>query len=187
MSMAPSANGSCIVLVSGPVRAGKTTLANGLVANHGFIRLGTRAAILKRLPETPLTRESLQLAGELLDLQTHGEWVADDLRQLVASLGDRVRIVVDAVRIQPQVEAIRRALLQPVLHVHVTAPLEVLRKRYETNEGGLNEAETYDEVRSNLTEGLVEGLANAADLAIDTSKTSVREVIERVVVLVDSS
>src|SRR6266540_3217439 len=106
-----------VILLSGAVGAGKTTLADALVRKLGFARLFTRDLILSRLPETPLTRVNLQAAGERLDQETDGQWVAHELVKLMSGDSSARGYVVDAVFIPQQVEAVRRAAQGPVLHV----------------------------------------------------------------------
>jgi adenylate kinase family enzyme len=168
--MQPASNGF-IVLLSGPVAAGKTTLADDLTA-AGFKRLSTRDAILRRMPSTPFSRDALQQAGEQLDATTHGEWVAEEVDDFAVQTKGPGRIVVDAVRIIEQISAVRSRAAVPVLHVHVNAAADVLRDRYESKRGQLLELADYSHLRANPTEAQVGRLAEVADLIIDTGTIS---------------
>jgi adenylosuccinate synthase len=170
-----------VVLLSGPVGAGKTTLAEELVGKLGFKRLFTRDAILRRLPETPRTRVDLQAAGERLDRETGGRWVADEVRDQLDAEQKVGGIVVDAVLIQQQVDAVRAGTTPPVFHVHLTAPASVLESRYAIKEGGIEEALRYSEVRRSKTEARVGDLAQLADLVIDTSVTPLSDEMKLVI------
>lgn len=169
-----------IVVLTGPVAAGKTSLANHLVANYGFSRLGTRELILARLPDTPLTRRDLQAAGDGLDLETRGSWVAEGLVDFIESNRYGRPVVIDSLRRQEQISAVRRAVAVPVFHVHVTAPFEVRKARYEHEFIGPGEFSRYEDVGQNSTEAEVDQLANVADLVIDSARIGVLEAGERV-------
>jgi adenylosuccinate synthase len=173
--------GGAVVLLSGPVGAGKTTLAEALVAKRGFKRLFTRDAILRRLPNTPPTRVDLQAAGERLDRETGGRWVADEVRSLIATDDEASGVVIDAVLIQGQADAVRTATNLPMLHVHLTAPRPVLEARYAKKLSGIEESKQYADLLRSATEANVEQLASIADIVIDTSTMTLEEEIDRVV------
>jgi adenylosuccinate synthase len=163
----PTSRGA-IVLLSGPVAAGKTSLARELVRRYGFRRLATRDLILRRLPATPLTRSAMQRAGDYLDSETDGGWVAHGLVQFMRRSHSN-RIVIDSVRIEPQVDAVRSVAPNLVVHVHLTAPLAVLATRYKAKGKAIQELASYGHVRRHPTEKRVHDLAPRADVLIDTS------------------
>jgi adenylate kinase family enzyme len=178
--MADSPQNTCIVLLSGPVAAGKTTLAKGLSSGRAFKRLSTRDAILRRLPSTPRTREALQVAGERLDQLSDGAWVAEEVSSVLRETPSPVGIVVDAVRIRAQIEEVRGVTARPVVHVHLTASPSVLSERYQSKHTRIVEVDDYSMVRKNPTESQVEGLAMYADLVIDTTSVSAGEALRLV-------
>jgi len=167
-----------VVLLSGPVGAGKTTLAKALLSQLGFERLFTRDAILRRLPETPRTRVDLQAAGERLDHMTGGQWVADELVELMSRDSSSPGFVVDAVLIPQQVEAVRRASQGPVVHVHLTAPRHELEARYVKKRSGLAESDNYSVVLRSRTEANVDQLSKQADLLFNTAETSLQKEVD---------
>jgi adenylosuccinate synthase len=176
-----------IVLLSGPVGAGKTTLAEGLVAKLGFKRVATRDAILRRLPDTARTRVALQAAGERLDRETLGRWVADELHAVDAANEALPGIVVDAVLIKAQVEAIRATIQRPVIHVHLTATRLVLEMRYAKKQGAIEESETYSALLGSSTEANVDQLRELADLLFDTSNAEVDQEVAQIVRRLDQA
>ncbi len=157
-----------IVLLSGPVAAGKTSLARELVRRYGFRRLATRDLILRRLPATYHTRSAMQRAGDRLDVETGGGWVAHGLAAFMRRSRAN-RIVIDSVRIAPQIDAIRSVAFGTVMHVHLTAPLAVLATRYKAKGKAIQELASYSHVRRHPTEKRVHNLATQADVLIDTS------------------
>src|SRR5262245_45799344 len=108
-----------IVVLTGPVASGKSSLAQKLVERFDFHRVKTWQLIRDRSPNVELSRERLQARGEELDRETSGEWVSHDLDKL-AREGDwspNAQIVLDAVRIKEQIKPLRR--WAHVLHVHL--------------------------------------------------------------------
>jgi adenylosuccinate synthase len=92
-----------IVLLSGPIAAGKTTLCDDLVSRFGFAVFKTRELIQSLEKNVPTERAALQAAGEKLDRTTKGEWVAQALAQRVQGIERNQNVVVDSVRIKNQI------------------------------------------------------------------------------------
>ncbi|HEX8254630.1 MAG TPA: adenylosuccinate synthetase [Thermoanaerobaculia bacterium] len=175
-----------IIILSGPVACGKTTLGDALETRFGFRRLKTRQLIRAMLGTEP-ERTALQKAGEDLDRETNGQWVATALtRQLVESERtlapgmEAPSVIVDSARLISQVEAIRDAFGRKVVHVHLTAPVERLAERYAARTGAIHELASYDQVRADPTEAQVETLAGVADIVIDTVQSAPEDVFVRV-------
>lgn len=169
-----------VVLLSGPVASGKSTLTEKLVGRFGFRTIKTRELIRALKPDVPQERRPLQEAGEALDRDTNGGWVSRALEQVLATEDENRPVVIDSVRIKEQIDAIRAAYGPAVIHVHLTAPLEDLSERYVTRESPLGESPSYDSVRADSTEAQVESLQNCADVVIDTRRCSPDDVFERV-------
>lgn len=159
-----------ILLLSGRIRAGKTTLAEGLSKRYGIPIFRTHD-VIKRLKEKSQsgTRLAMQSDGESLDRSTNGRWVVQELSKWIEE-SDRGRfVIVDSVRTKDQVTAIREAYGAAVVHLHITAPEKVLEERFgsaddKAKEGGIS----YLEAKNNETEKQVERLAKVADAVIDT-------------------
>lgn len=171
---------SKIIVLSGPVASGKSTLTQRLVSRFGFRTIKTRELIRILKPEVPLERKPLQEAGETLDRETGGRWVSRALEELLASDDEDVSVVIDSARLKEQIDAIRSAYGPVVTHVHLTAPIQDLNQRYENRESPLGESPSYDVLRADRTEAKVESLQECADVVIDTRRNSGDDVFERV-------
>jgi adenylosuccinate synthase len=146
-----------IVLLSGPIAAGKTTLCEELVGRFGFTVFKTRELIQQLMQQVPSERGALQKAGESLDNKTKGEWIANSLAQKAQEMGATGNIVIDSVRIKKQIDGVRRAF---GVHVHLRADDRVLEKRYNARRrrARIKELPSYDEARKDPTERGIDSL-----------------------------
>lgn len=162
-----------IIVLSGEIAAGKTTLAKALAA-RGPVILKTRDLLEASWfdPGSP-TREQLQALGEKLDRETNGRWVAIETMKVA---GD---VVIDSARRPEHVGALREAFPH-VYHIHLEAASEVLSARYHRR----GEAD-YSRVKADPTEAQVGSLRAIADLVVDTSRNTPEDVFLRVLALVD--
>ncbi len=170
-----------VILLSGRVSSGKTTLREQLVERFGASALETKDVIAKLAPKIELERGAMQRFGERLDRQTKGAWVCEALRRRAETLPDDALVVVDAVRIMPQIEAIRRAYGARVLHVHLGADRSVLEKRYARKRSlkGFKEFQSYSELAKSKTEARMDDLAGPADIVIQTDRCTKEDVLVR--------
>lgn len=166
-----------LVAISGPVCAGKSTLANGLAASRGATILTTRLLIARHLGRRPeeLSRGELQEAGDELDRERGGSWVAEEIAHLLR--GDAELVVVDAVRNVDQLAAVRD--VTTTFHVHLSADEATLCARYEERSRSNPQLEfpNFKGLRANPTEARVEELAQVADLVIDTRLPSATDTL----------
>lgn len=176
-----------IVLISGNVGVGKTTLSDGLRERYGATIVKTKE-ILKTLAAKrvkaglPAERRALQEFGERIDVDTKGEWVLNALKKHIAEtrMAQEAVVVVDAVRILPQIKAIRRAYQFAVKHVHLEAPPATLAKRYKSRTNvGVKELPTYSDVGQNPTESGVGELRQSADFVVDTERCTPEDILVR--------
>ena len=168
-----------LILISGPISSGKSTLSQNLSDRFGFAVYRTREWIGRRLREEAQDRANLQQEGDRLDERTRGRWVLEELtKELPVQVGDVV--VLDSVRTIDQIEALRSAFGPIVTHIHVTAPLGALRKRYvERRKREQRDLADYDQVRKNQTEQDVDSLRDVADIVIDTNRCTNEDVLIR--------
>jgi adenylosuccinate synthase len=177
-----------IVLISGNVSAGKTTLCEGLRRHYDSTTVKTKQvlkdlAIKKLKKELPSERRALQKFGEQLDAETNGEWVLSALKKHIADakVGQENVVVVDAVRILPQIKAIRKGYQFAVKHVHLEAPPVALADRYRSRGSvGVKELPKYSDVGQNPTESRVATLRQSADFVVDTERCTPDDVLARV-------
>jgi adenylosuccinate synthase len=169
-----------IVLLSGPVSSGKSTLAQLLSRQFGFVVVKTWELLKEHAPDTSMERAALQELGEKLDRDTGGGWVLEALARRVAALGDDAKVVVDAVRIAGQIDAVRKGYGPRVAHVHLAAGVPELEKRYKHRKRGeIKELPSYAEVLKNKTESEVPQLKGSADIVIETDRCMEDDVLVR--------
>lgn len=178
-----------VVLVSGAICSGKSTLVDELRMRHGAEIVRTRDLILQAAPKAKVGRDALQRAGERLDRTTKGEWVAEALQRVIDAAQQSSTpsgiYVVDCVRIQEQVNAIRKAHGSEVFHIHLTADPEVLKRRYAERNHAEDAGTGYDALKRSRTEKNIEDLSKTADVVVDTDRCSAGGVLVRATALLD--
>lgn len=162
-----------LVAVSGPIAVGKSAVISDLESRFRIARISTRE-LIHSIREVPNQRGALQEAGESLDRETDGKWVAASLDDRVRNMDSELIVVLDSVRIAKQIEHLRKQFGDKVWHVHLTATSETLEKRYnkriEQAKTNVHEFPSYQEARANATEANVETLAAIANVAIQTDQ-----------------
>lgn len=178
-----------IVVLTGEIGAGKTTLANALKSNYGFELLKTNEALdywsktkKFRQKKDEDKRMFLQRIGETLDKETEGRWVLERFQTLINKSD---RIVIDSVRILKQIEAFRKSYgHQNVVQIHLHVSEKELEKRHFIRNGldinDITATQAYHIYKLNSTESKVKDLINDADLVIDTEKTYIDDNLVRV-------
>jgi hypothetical protein len=180
-----------LVLLSGPVAVGKTTLRSVLLKEYGFANVRSSAYLMELAEKQGggNARSSLQELGDGLDESTDYKWVLDSvaLPAMAANPGCK-RWLVDAVRKQRQIEHFRAAFGRTVLHVHLSAAESVLRQRYDDRASvlGISKDPTaYDVAIAHSNEAAARALISAADLVFDTGLTKPQQVAALVVAAFD--
>ena len=164
-----------ILLLSGPVAVGKSTLGRQLVENHGFrtIRSGRHLHDLAQRAGSDTSRAGLQHLGDVLDERTDYAWLINDVAvPQIDGAREHARWLLDSVRKERQVEHFRGRFGGYVVHVHLTASEKVLRARYEARltagveyEGGT----PYEVAVTHPNEVASRALIRIADLVLDTA------------------
>ena len=177
-----------IVLLSGRVASGKTTLWQQLTTRFPRENIHVlktknlvRELALKSLGrDLPAERRAMQDFGDQLDKDTKGQWVRDGLSSLVnqfISNEPSSVFIVDAVRVRPQIKAIREAYGFSVNHIHLKAPEEELATRYKHRISDMQELRSFKDVAENPTEAAVDELEKSADVVIDTRACTPEDVL----------
>jgi adenylosuccinate synthase len=172
-----------IVILSGHVCAGKSTLAVKLAAEFGFKHVKTWEFIKARGANLNLERATLQNYGELLDKKTGGSWIRDDLQKIERHADPNALIVIDSIRHPGQIKFLRKAYGRRIMHVHLTANIKELEHRYkerQKHKSTITELASYSDVLANATEGKVEELADTADVVINSDRCNEDDVVVRV-------
>ncbi|MDO8309014.1 MAG: adenylosuccinate synthetase [Actinomycetota bacterium] len=185
MSARDQSTSPAIVAISGHVGSGKSTLGAELASRYGALHLRTqelmRTVAEERGDSLPNERGALQRYGEQLDVETAGQWVSREVADILTADGDHPLVVVDSVRQLSQVSSLREAFPGRIIHIHLTAPLQVLEERYEQRRktSSMQELATYSAVAADEIEKNVETLENDADVAIDTDRCTHLDVLTR--------
>jgi chloramphenicol 3-O-phosphotransferase len=167
-----------IVLLSGPIAVGKSSVAKELVDVHGFHLLRTSPHLFKLATDRGLKsdRAGLQNLGDSLDGTTDFGWVIDEVAAPALLAAPEVDYwLLDCVRKQRQVEHFRARFGCAVLHLHLTAPEDVLAARYENRraqENGSVVAPSYASAIAHPNELAARELSSVADIVIDLSTKS---------------
>lgn len=169
-----------LLALSGPIGVGKSSFCEILKTRFGAGRLSTRDLLLASGAKGE--REDLQAAGERLDQETGGKWVADALAAKLSDGGPSI-VIVDAIRIKEQINHIRQMFGDRFLvwHVFLDAEDAILSERYENREKKIAEFATYAEVKASQTEARIRFLKGVADRAVDTSRCEPASVVAQAI------
>ncbi len=182
-----------IILISGPISSGKSSLANELGGSLGLKVFKTRELLveLAKSKNVPYRkRTQLQNLANKLDRETGGEWIAKLVLKKIrsveagnpASKEDKVSlgVIVEGFRIPEQINRIRERANFKVLHVHITADSNVLRSRFKSRRAQHDAGLSFDDAIGHPNEAKMQDLELAADLVLDSGRTSLEDSCIRV-------
>jgi adenylosuccinate synthase len=167
----------CLILLSGPIASGKTTLARDLVRLVSAEHVST-SGLLSATADRELDRGELQRLGLSTGFQGGG-WIVSVVRQLAGRSPAGTVIVVDAVRTLEQVRELREAASGAwrILHVHLRADDQQLAARH----GALQrDKDAWGEAMGSPAEAWAPALEAKADVVIDTTWAMPADVAVRV-------
>ncbi len=162
-----------IVVLSGPIAVGKSAFSEELMRRYPCEKLSTRKYIV-RVKQVSNERRLLQEAGADLDRETGGAWVSDAAAEVILP-SNKKYLLIDSARIPGQVEFLRERFgRENVLHIHLTAPRDVLVERFGARASHLQDSPTYDDATADQTESEVGRLSEIADVVVETEKFDVK-------------
>lgn len=167
-----------LVVLSGPVASGKTTLAEDLALLGSAQHLRTSALISASVGRE-LGRSELQRLGLTADFQ-EGAWLVDAVKELASRSPAGGTIVVDAIRTLDQVRQLKQAASGAwwLLHVHLRGDDHQLAERHQTRRH--DGEKSWDEVMRSPAEAAARLLEAEADLVVDTTRAAPTDVVARV-------
>lgn len=179
-----------ILVLSGEICTGKSTLADKLERTYGFKHCKTRDGLnhyaQKKLKGKEPQRDFYQKLGEELDVKNGGKWVLEYFQFLYAKDFSSCNFyVIDSARISQQIQHVRDAYSYAVYHVHLEASPETLKERFFSR-GEIKalpeptQKEKYEKYKADETERKVHELKAEADLVIDTDRCNDQDVFIRV-------
>lgn len=170
----PVQNEFALLLLSGAVATGKSSIAGELQGSYKFHRIRT-STFLQRLAEErgiEVGRTTLQDLGDELDLTTDYQWPITLAQQQIDVDTSAKKWLLDAVRKRKQVQHFRSHFGPNVLHVHLTAPETVIQERYGRRSDSIDGSQdvlAYSRLISHSNEIESRSLIEIADFVIDTS------------------
>lgn len=167
-----------LLLLSGPVAVGKSSVAAALIEEFGFKTIKTSAYLIDLANQRRIesTRTELQKLGDSLDEQTDYRWVVDNVAipALAQSPSSNLWLF-DSVRKCRQVQHFRERFGHQVLHVHLVASEAVLEQRYAarlTARRDYSGNTPYQVAVAHPNEVSARHLVQIADRTIDVSSIS---------------
>lgn len=155
-----------IIVLSGKVGVGKSTVAARLCDDLGAIHAQTSSMILALRPGTQMTRVGLQREGNDLDRATDYGWISEELHRIANAHPGRA-IIVDAVRVPCQVGKIR-ALMPSVFHIHLRAERREILARFANRQRAIDGQIDYETLEADPSEQWDGDLAAVSDFTIST-------------------
>jgi adenylosuccinate synthase len=166
-----------LILLSGPIASGKTTLARhlGQLVHAEHI---TTSHLISAAVGRDLDRNELQRQGSAARFQG-ADWIISAVRQTTNRAPAGTVIVVDAVRTLEQVTEFRKAAAGTwrILHMHLCGEDPQFAGRHKALGQDLDGA--WDEMMKSPTEAAVHALEAEADVVIDTTRTVPADVAVR--------
>lgn len=172
--MDDSAQGLVLAL-SGQVCAGKTTLALTLAAT-GWQRVTVRELLVgEAAANRDLTREQLQEAGQRLEQDSAGHWIADRVRARRNSANDS--LVIDSLRTREQAHACRDAFGAELISLHLEASEKERERRFEARRPHepIDRCTAFSVVSAHELERRAAECAAEARILIDTTNLTIEE------------
>lgn len=170
-----------LLLLSGPMASGKTSVSAALQEHYGFVPISSGAFLRGQLVarNEPIDRHHLQELGDALDRATNFSWLIDSVaRPAIDAQLHADNWLLDAVRKPRQVELFRQHFADTVRHVHIVAPESVLQQRYA--ERGVDYLAQYQKSVLHPNEQSARSLAGLADQVLDIEAFTPLEIADQI-------
>lgn len=172
---------SRLLLISGAIGAGKSTVARLLREDYNFqgISSGDYLRSQQAASNHRSSRRQLQDLGDQLDVETDFLWIIDKVAVPAMEIApDTENWLFDAVRKPRQIEHFRTNFGSVVRHIHLTASESALRGRYECRNQLIDIS--YDEAVRHPNEIAARALSLIADHTLDTQHASPSQIAEEI-------
>jgi len=171
-----------LLLFSGPMACGKTSISEVLQARYGFFPVSSGAYLRAELTARyqMLDRHNLQELGDALDKETDFSWLIESVAiPAITARPDVENWLVDAVRKPRQVELFRNRFTDAVKHVHVVVSEAVLKQRYASRNP--HHLPQYETDVSHPNEQCARSLASLADQILDTEGLTPSDIADQII------
>lgn len=171
-----------LLVFSGPIGAGKTSVAMEIVRRSNAEIVRTRDLIVSRVPSVEQRREAFQLAGDKLDDLTDHSWLSEELRNIISN--DRNSdpyFILDSVRTRRQLQWLRKSEMFDLSHVHLFASPNTLQLRFEARNDVLDAGAHYNIIKKIRHESEIMKLEKEADLVLNTERASPSELSDLII------
>ena len=168
-----------LILISGPIASGKTTLARNLAQHLSAEHIST-SSLMSAAAGRHLDRGELQREGMATEFQG-ADWLVGAIRQATSGSSAYGILIIDAVRTIEQARELCQAGagVWRILHVHLRADDSQLAERHETRRGDGDAS--WGQVMRAQTESAAPALEAEADVVIDTTRATPEDVAARVI------
>lgn len=164
-----------ILLLSGPIGSGKSTVAK-VLANRFQYRSISSGDYLRSI-SLGHSRAELQDVGDKLDSNTDYRWLIDQVAiPIIDSTPNEHRWLLDAIRKARQVEHFRTLFGRSVWHAHLCAPEHVLSERFYSRRPSC--AGDYQAAIKHPNEVAARSLSHSADGVYDSSSLTSEQIAE---------
>lgn len=123
-----------LIILSGSICTGKSTLSNNLAERNGFIVFKSKDVLKKLAPAEYVSKHETVREGLInyaleLDKQTNGSWIADGLTFEIVETG---KVIVDCIRLISQLEALKKKFnsIANIYHIHLKCSDNILSERF---------------------------------------------------------
>lgn len=171
-----------VVLITGKICTGKSSLANDLANDFDYHIIRTRLLIEEQAKKRNLStdRNSLQSLGDQLDEESEHKWLFNTFHEIEKNLDSSKNIVIDNIRNKKQLDQFRQHFSSEIVHVHLYAPTDHLQKRFENKRENDSSLENYDQANILKNEDDVNGFKKDADVRINTARSDHNDTLIRV-------